>query len=122
MYEAIGQGYEEFMQTFDTATSVERSVAELSARLAAITQQLEDPRVRAPRRCTVCHTHGRSCFGLRLGVGRIRTQTGVYAALIAPASELERIKQQAIITDELIQVVTVLGEVISSRTRDTLCQ
>jgi len=50
VYDAIGQSYEEFTQTFDNAVHVEKAIAELTDGLAAVTQQIEDPHVpRHPR-------------------------------------------------------------------------
>jgi hypothetical protein len=45
VYDAIGQSYEEFIQTFDNAVYVEKAIAELTDGLAAVTQQIEDPHV-----------------------------------------------------------------------------
>lgn len=80
VYDAIGQSYEEFIQAFDNAVYVEKAIAELTDGLAAVTQQIEDP------------------------------HTGIHAALVKPALELEHITQQAALTGELIQTVTVLNQ------------
>jgi hypothetical protein len=117
VYEAIGQGYEEFIQTFDNAVHVERAIVELNGGLAAITQQIEDPHVRS-----LAHLRAKQqqddvpqsavAVPYAYFLVHYHQQTGVHAALVKPSLELAHITQQAALTDELIETVTVLSQVL----------